>query len=140
MRRRVMLARTRAIFCNECLRPIRWWNRRVALDGSKRWLHQDCWNGQLFFKALVANEIRCAKLASGKIPDSQPVADEVKTLPILLSDAIDTGSISGELQEQAVDCPERLQELAPPENRVEASADQIESHGDSALHRFGQHL
>jgi hypothetical protein len=51
-------ARVKTVPCYECLRAIRWWNRRIWLVGNKRWVHLHCWKGQLFLKALVAEHIR----------------------------------------------------------------------------------
>jgi hypothetical protein len=58
------LARVRTVPCHECLRAIRWWNRRVWLVDSERYVHLQCWQGQLFFKALVANHIRSVQIVA----------------------------------------------------------------------------
>src|SRR5689334_18845172 len=50
-------ARVKTVPCDECSRTIRWWNRRVWLVDSECWIHLQCWQGQFFFKALVADHI-----------------------------------------------------------------------------------
>ena len=57
-----VLARVRTIPCDECLQPIRWWNRRIWLIHGERCAHLQCWKGHLFLKALVAGEIRRSQL------------------------------------------------------------------------------
>ena len=59
---RDVLARIKTITCGECLQPIRWWNRRIRLVDGERCAHLQCWKGHLFFKALVADQIRCVQL------------------------------------------------------------------------------
>lgn len=51
-------ARVKTVPCDECWRTVRWWNRRVWLGDSKGWVHLQCWKGQFFFKAMVADHIR----------------------------------------------------------------------------------
>jgi hypothetical protein len=58
---RDMLGRLRTISCDECSRPIRWWNRRVWVADHERCAHLQCWNGQQFLKAyvqLMSEELR----------------------------------------------------------------------------------
>jgi hypothetical protein len=53
-------ARFRTVRCDDCLRLMRWWSRRVWwVDGCA---HLRCWRGRLFFKAMVADQIRTAQL------------------------------------------------------------------------------
>jgi len=56
-----VLARLRTTSCDECARPIRWWNRRVWAINREHCSHLQCWNGQLFLKTYVqvmSEEIR----------------------------------------------------------------------------------
>jgi hypothetical protein len=39
--------------CDDCSRPIRWWERRVRIDGRRR-IHHSCWQGKQFFRQLLA--------------------------------------------------------------------------------------
>jgi hypothetical protein len=58
---RNLLARFKTTPCDECSRPVRWWNRRIWVVNGERCAHLQCWNGQLFLKAyvqLMAEEIR----------------------------------------------------------------------------------
>jgi len=58
---RAVLARLRTTSCDECARPIRWWNRRVWAVKRERCAHLQCWNGQQFLRAyvqLMSEEIR----------------------------------------------------------------------------------
>lgn len=57
-----MLARVKATPCDDCLQPIRWWNRRIWVIHGERCAHLKCWKDQLFLKALVAGEIRRSQL------------------------------------------------------------------------------
>jgi cytoskeletal protein CcmA (bactofilin family) len=59
-----VFARIRTIGCDACLRPIRWWNRRVWLVGPARCVHLQCWKGQLFLKAFVADHIRSVQVSA----------------------------------------------------------------------------
>jgi hypothetical protein len=67
LRVRELLAGLRTIRCDECLGVIRWWNRRVWLVKGERCAHLRCWQGRLFFKALVADEIRRSQIMAGEI-------------------------------------------------------------------------
>jgi len=54
-------ARVSRVRCDECLRVIRWWNRRVWALNREGCTHLQCWNGQLFLKSyvqLMSEEIR----------------------------------------------------------------------------------
>jgi hypothetical protein len=59
---RDVLAHVRTVPCEECLRTIRWWNRRVWLVDSERCVHLQCWKGQLLFIAFVADHIRSVQI------------------------------------------------------------------------------
>ena len=61
---REVLARFRTIQCCECPQPIRWWGRRIWRADGERCAHLKCWQGLLFFKAFVADQIRCSQLAA----------------------------------------------------------------------------
>jgi hypothetical protein len=58
-------ARVRRVYCNECPRAIRWWERCVRLDGE-HFAHLECYRGQLFLKACVAHEIRRSQLIANE--------------------------------------------------------------------------
>jgi hypothetical protein len=149
---RYVQARARGIQCDECLRPIRWWNRRVSLDSGEGWAHLRCWNSLLFLKALVADEIRWAQLATGEIrpteipPDEvehpQTVAEENPSSPILLSDAIEERVASDEpLQADAAQSVEGLQtQLNSEDTQDKIHADRNERSPDSSPYPLGQHL
>lgn len=62
-----VLARLSTVRCYECLRPIRWWNRRVWLD-DERCSHLQCSEGRLFLRALVAGQIQRSQLISNEVP------------------------------------------------------------------------
>jgi hypothetical protein len=62
-----VFARLRTVRCDECLRPIRCWNRRVWL-GDECCSHLQCFEGQLFLRALVAGEIRRWQLIASDVP------------------------------------------------------------------------
>jgi hypothetical protein len=51
------LAHLKTVPCDECLRAIHWWNRRIWLVNRERCVHLHCWKGQLLLKALVADHI-----------------------------------------------------------------------------------
>jgi hypothetical protein len=71
-----LVARVITVRCNECLRPIRWWNRRVWLVANERCAHLHCFNGQLFLRALVADEIRRSQVIAGDFPPSTVTRSE----------------------------------------------------------------
>jgi hypothetical protein len=58
---RGLLAGVATVRCNDCLRPIRWWNRRVKSGDSEDRIHLQCWKSRLFFNALVADHIRAVQ-------------------------------------------------------------------------------
>jgi hypothetical protein len=62
-----VLARLRTLRCDECMRTIPWWSRRVWLD-DERCSHLQCFQGQLFLKAFVADEIRRSQLIAREAP------------------------------------------------------------------------
>ncbi len=80
---RDVLARLRTISCNECARPIRWWNRRVWMAGHERCAHRQCWNGQLFLKAyfqLMSEELRQPANPRATISDRNSPKTELSEL------------------------------------------------------------
>jgi hypothetical protein len=48
-----LLDRALTRICDDCLRPIRWWERRVCVDKYHPYAHLHCWKSRNFFKALV---------------------------------------------------------------------------------------
>ena len=75
---RTVMARLRTISCDECARPIRWWNRRVWAVNRERCTHLQCWNGQQFIKAyvhLMSEEIRHSAQARGQPSNNNDSAD-----------------------------------------------------------------
>ncbi len=89
---RDLFARVITFRCDECLRPIRWWNRRVWLGDHERCAHLQCFNGRLFLRALVADEIRRSQLIVADF--SPPTATR--------SQPIANGSADNELRNPAV--------------------------------------
>jgi cytoskeletal protein CcmA (bactofilin family) len=45
---RPMIARLRAVPCDECSQPIRSWNGRICLVDGEHWAHLQCWQRSLF--------------------------------------------------------------------------------------------
>jgi len=135
---RDVLARVRTIPCDECLQPIRWWNRRIWLVDGERCAHLQCWKGQLFLKALVADEIR----------RSQLMADEIPRSPRRRSQPSDNGSVDNELQElhASARAPlgrvERLeaQLQQAQESAAKTCVDNNQRNGNLSLTELGQHL
>lgn len=72
LRARHVFARDRTNRCFDCLRPIRWWNRHVWVVDGERWVHLQCRKGELFFKALVADQIRCARVTADESSKLSP--------------------------------------------------------------------
>jgi hypothetical protein len=61
----------RAVRCSDCLRVIRWWNRRVRCDES--YVHLRCWNGRLLVKTIITEHARVVQL---KATDRAPLPSE----------------------------------------------------------------
>jgi hypothetical protein len=79
----VVLARFRTNSCDECTRPIRWWNRRVWVVNDERCIHLQCWSGRLFLKAyvrLVSDEIRHFAQFRGRSSDNDSADTELREL------------------------------------------------------------
>jgi len=75
---RTVMTRFRTTSCDECARPIRWWNRRVLAADRERCTHLQCWNGQQFIKSyvqLMSEEIRHSAQARGQPSDNNDSAD-----------------------------------------------------------------
>jgi hypothetical protein len=70
-----LLARLRTTPCDECLRPIRWWHRRVWLVDRQGSAHLHCWKGRLFLKEFVADQIRSVQLMTGENSASSSSSD-----------------------------------------------------------------
>jgi hypothetical protein len=96
------LARFRGIRCNECLRLMHCWNRRVWSADGDCCAHLQCWEGQLFLKALVTNQIRYAQIKANEnsalsgnhsVEDKAPELDASATLEeqhrIILRDPVE---------------------------------------------------
>src|SRR5262249_52907799 len=79
MSTRHLLARVKAERCYDCWRAIRWWNRRVQLVDSDCHVHLQCWKDQLFFKQLVADNIRSVHENSA-LSRSRSSEDELQNL------------------------------------------------------------
>jgi len=109
---RDLFARVITVRCDECLRPIRWWNRRVWLGDHERCAHLQCFNGQLFLRALVADEIRRSQLIAADF--SPPTA--TRPQPIA------NGSAANELRNPAVaviTLEEPVEQLDALQQRIE---------------------
>ena len=109
---RDLFARVITFRCDECLRPIRWWNRRVWLGDHERCAHLQCFNGRLFLRALVADEIRRSQLIVADF--SPPTA--TRPQPIA------NGSADNELRNPAV----AVITLEEPVEQLDALQEQIE--------------
>ena len=75
---RAVMARLRTTSCDECARPIRWWNRRIWAVDRERCTHLKCWNGQQFIRAyvqLMSEEIRHSAQAHGQPIDNDDSTD-----------------------------------------------------------------
>jgi hypothetical protein len=75
---RAVMARLRSTSCDECARPIRWWNRRVWATNRERCTHLQCWNGQQFIKSyvqLMSEEIRHSAQARKQLSDNNDSVD-----------------------------------------------------------------
>jgi hypothetical protein len=62
------------IVCDQCSRPIHWWNRRIWAAGGERCSHLRCLKEQLAFKGyvqVVAEEIRQSSTHLAKRSDSE---------------------------------------------------------------------
>jgi hypothetical protein len=84
LRARHLLVRVGTDRCYDCLRAIRWWNRRVWLADGERWVHLQCWRDELFFKALVADQIRGAKVQADEnfeLLQNRSAENELEELP-----------------------------------------------------------
>ena len=88
---RYLPARVGAIRCDECLQPIRWWNRRVWLADRQCRAHLRCWKGRLFFKALVADQIQCSRLIADETSSSSPSGSAESELREMQSSALTPG-------------------------------------------------
>jgi hypothetical protein len=124
------LARVKAVHCDECSRVIRWWNRRVWLVHSERYVHLQCRKGQLFFQAFVADHIRSV----------QVIADENSALSR-------NRSPESKLQEPHTCAVQREQVerqviLLQPANEVAAKTgvDETQRNGNSSLRKSGEGL
>jgi len=124
------LARVKTVPCAECSRAIRWWNRRVWPVDSERCVHLQCWKGQLFFKALVADHIRFVQV----ITDENFVLSQNR-------------SPEHELQELHTCAAQRRQVeplviLLRPEDELAAKTgiDETQHNGNSSLRELGKGL
>jgi hypothetical protein len=138
---RHVLARVRSVCCDECSRPIHWWNRRVWLVDGERCAHLRCFEGYLFLKALVEDEIRSAQLV---------VADQIQAPSRSYSEPSDNGSANDELRNSDASVTamrepvERLegQQQQTEEPTAKTRPDKNQRNGNSALHEreLGQSL
>jgi hypothetical protein len=72
-----VLPRVSSTLCTECHRPIRWWNRRIWLVDGESCAHAHCWEGKLFLKAFVADEVRRSRLMADEIRHRRVMADDI---------------------------------------------------------------
>jgi hypothetical protein len=75
------IARLRTTSCDECTRPIRWWNRRVWLVNRERCAHPQCWSGWLFIKGHI-QELRHSAQRSGQPRDKNSADTELRELRV----------------------------------------------------------
>jgi hypothetical protein len=127
---RDVLARVRTVPCDECWRAIHWWNRRIWLVDSERCVHLQCREGQLFFKAFVADHIRSV----------QVIADENSALS-------KNSSPENELQKLHTCAAQREQVERPvillqptDELAAKTGVDETQRNGNSSLHELGEGL
>ena len=117
------LTRVRTVPCGECLRAIRWWNRRVWLVDSERYVHLQCWEGQLFFKALMADQIRSMQIMADKnsaLSRNQSPENELQKLHTCAA------------QQEQVERPAIL--LSPADElATKPGVDDTQRHGNSSL-------
>jgi hypothetical protein len=138
LRTRDALARIRTVRCDECLRVLRWWNRRVWLVDGERCAHLECFKSRLFLKALVADEIRRWQLMAEEIPPSRQ----------LRSQPGDNGSPDNGLRNldtSATGMREPVERLEVPRQQAEELAarpgfDKNQRNGNSPLRELGQRL
>jgi hypothetical protein len=130
LRARHLLARIRKDRCYDCLRPIRWWNRRVWLADGERWVHLQCWRDELFFKALVADQIRRAKVTAdenSELSRNRSAENERQEPPAYAAQP--------EKVEQLVILLQPAEELA-----ARTRVNENRSNGNSSLRGLGQDL
>jgi hypothetical protein len=128
-RTRHVLGRVRTDCCPNCLRAIHWWNRRVRLDGE-HCAHRQCWKGELFLKALVAEHIRFAQVEAHQnsaLPQPHSAEHELQESY--------SYAIPREQSEQLLVLLQPTDELAPT-TRI----DESQHNGSSALWELGRHL
>ena len=129
LRMRHVLARVRTDSCHDCLRAIHWWNRRVRLDGE-HCAHLQCWKGELFLKALVAEHIRSVQVEvhqNSALPQNHSAENELQEPHF--------SAAPWEQSEQLIVLLQPTDELAPT-TRIDES-----QHNDSsALWKLGQRL
>src|SRR5215467_2360772 len=129
LRTRHVLARVRTDRCHDCLRAIHWWNRRVRLDGE-HCAHLQCWKGELFLKALVAEHIRSAQVEvhqNSALPQHHAAENELQEPHF--------SAAPREQGEQPIVLLQPTDELAPT-TRI----DESQHNGSSALWELRQHL
>jgi hypothetical protein len=131
LRARLGLASVRTDRCYDCSRAIRWWNRRVWLVDGERWVHLQCWKGELVFKAVVAGHIRFLQVRPDENSELSP-----------------NRSAENELQEQPAGAAQRgkvepaVVILLRPADELLAKAhvDKSQPNGDSSVIQLGQGL
>jgi len=123
-------ARVRTVPCGECLRAIHWWNRRVWLVDSEHYVHLQCWEGQLFFKALMAEQIRFIQI----------MADENSALSRNHSPENELQKLhTYAAQQEQVERSEILLQPAD-ELATKPGIDDTQRHGNSSLHGLREGL
>lgn len=129
---RLILTRVRSVCCDECSRPIRWWNRRVWLVDRECCAHLQCFEGHLFFKTLVEDAARGTQLV---------VADQIRAPSRSCSESSDDGPADNELRNPDTSIPairesvERLegQRLQTEEPAAKTRLDKNQRNGNSSL-------
>jgi hypothetical protein len=115
---RHVLARVSSVPCDDCMLPIRCWNRRISLAG-KRSAHLHCWNGRLLAQSYVrfmADEIGSPQLISGPSPDGGFSADIAR----LADEDVPGVDLAAPQDEpsQPVEAPEQKSAEAAVETRI----------------------
>jgi hypothetical protein len=123
-------ARVRTIPCDECLRVIHWWNRRVWLVDNERYVHLQCWKGQLLFKAFVADHIWSVQVMADEnsaLSRNRSPENELQQLHTCVA------------QREQVERPVILLQSAG-ELAAKTGVDETQRNGNSSLRELGEGL
>jgi outer membrane protein OmpA-like peptidoglycan-associated protein len=116
VRTRNLLARVRTDRCSDCLLAIHWWNRRVWLADTNRCVHLQCWKGELFFRAVVADHILHTQVKAGgnsSSPRNRSVEEVREEPPVYAAQPEQVERLEGtpNIEQQLTQLQERLRYL-----------------------------